>query len=105
MHLFTGVLLERSFRELFFSDASLWHQYRFIAFDIFLCSILIISCKIFTITVISNDEPNEFTIYIKLCRNVTKFYQQELASLFQVQEKIEGLREFKIIFLGQVFHC
>ena len=95
MHLFTGGLLERSFRELFFPDASLWHQYRFIAFDIFLCSILTISCKIFTIIVISNDEPNEFTIYVKLCRNVTKFYQQELASLFQVQEKLRVYKNSK----------
>ena len=36
--------LEGSFNELFFSDASLWNQYKFIAFNIFSYNILIIYC-------------------------------------------------------------
>ena len=39
-----------------------------------------------TITEISNETRNELTIYYAvLCRNITIFYRQELASLFQVQ--------------------
>ena len=39
------------------------------------------------ITGISNETTNELTIYAILCQNVTIFYRQELASLFQVHEK------------------
>ena len=85
---FTRGSLERSFNELFFSDASLWNQHKFIVFNISSCRILSNSCKILIITVISNEKSNESTIYVKLCRNVTMFYRQELASLFQVQEKL-----------------
>ena len=80
--------LERSFIELFFSDASFWCQYRFIAFNIFLCRILIIFCKILIITRTFNGKTKEWTIYTKSCRNVTIFYRQELASSFQVQGKL-----------------
>ena len=45
------------------------------------------------ITEISNEKRNELTIYGILCRNVTRFYRQELASLFQ--GKIESMQEFK----------
>ena len=37
------------------------------------------------ITGISNETSTLLTIYAILCRNVTIFYQQELASLRQVQ--------------------
>ena len=37
------------------SDASLRNQYKFITFTVYLCRILIISCKILIITVISNE--------------------------------------------------
>ena len=43
--------LEWPFSELFLSDASLWTQYKFAAFNIFSCIILIIDCKILIITV------------------------------------------------------
>ena len=36
------------------------------------------------ITRIFNEKTNKLTIYAKLCQNVTTFYRQELASLFQV---------------------
>ena len=42
---FIQVSLESLFSELFFSDVSLWNQYKYIAFNIFSCRILIISCK------------------------------------------------------------
>ena len=61
---FTRISLELSFSELFFSDALFWNQNKFIAaFNIFWCRILIISCKILVITVISDEKPNELTIY------------------------------------------
>ena len=47
--------------ELFFSDVSLWNQYKFIAVNIFVRKILLTSCKIFA--VISNETTNELTIY------------------------------------------
>ena len=57
---------------LFLSDASLYNQYKFIAFNILSWIILIIYCKILLIiTVISNKTTNELTIYAKLCQNVT----------------------------------
>ena len=57
------------------------NQYQFIAFSIFSCGFLIIYCKILIITVISNETTYELIIYAKLCRNVTLFYQQGIASL------------------------
>ena len=68
--------LEWPLSELLLSDASLLDQYKFIFFNIFLRIILIIYCKILIITTISNVTTNELTIYAKLCRNVTIFYQQ-----------------------------
>ena len=50
--------------------------------------ILIISYKMLTITGVSNEKRNKLTIYAIFSRNVTIFYQIELASLFQVQEKL-----------------
>ena len=38
-------LLEWPFRELFTANVSLWNQYKYIAFNIFSCKILIISYK------------------------------------------------------------
>ena len=56
---------------------------------------LIISCKILIITVISNETTNELTIYAKLCRNFTIFYRQETVSLFQVLEKLRTCGRWK----------
>ena len=64
---FIGGSLELLFSELRFSDAALRNQYQFAAFNISSCRILIISCKILIITVISKENPNELTIYVKLC--------------------------------------
>ena len=50
------------------------------------------------ITRISNEKTNELTINGTLCRNVTTFYGQELASLFQVQEKSKACRSSKLKF-------
>ena len=48
-------------------------------------------------------KSNKLTIYAILCRNVTVFYQQELASLFQMQEKLKACRNSKCNFLGSCF--
>ena len=57
-----------------------------------------ISCKMLIITGISNEKTNE-----SLCRNVTIFYRQELASLFQVQEKLKACRSSKLNFSSSCF--
>ena len=66
-----------------------------IAFNIFSCRILIISYEMLIITEISNEKTNELTIFAMLCQNVTMFYRQKLASLFQVQEKMKSWRNSK----------
>ena len=95
--------LEWPFSELFSANVSLWNQYKYIAFNIFSCRILIISYKILIITGISNEKTNELTIYGILGQNVTIFYRQELASLFQVQEKLKACRNSKLNFLSSCF--
>ena len=47
------------------------------------------------ITGISNETRNKLTIGVILRRNVTIFYRQELASLFQAQEKSKTCRNSK----------
>ena len=54
------------------------------------------------ITGISNEKINELTIYRIFCRNVKIFYRQELASLFQVQEKLKACRNSKLNFSSSV---
>ena len=55
------------------------------------------------ITKISNETTNELTIYAILCRNVTVFHRQQIASLFQVQEKLKGCRNSKYKFSSSCF--
>ena len=55
------------------------------------------SYKIFITTRISNETANELSIYATLCPNVTIFYRQELASLFQVQEKLKTCRNSNLL--------
>ena len=66
-------------------DVSLWNQYKYI----------VISYKMLIIAGISNETTNELTICAILYQNVTIFYQEELASLFQVQEKLKACRNAK----------
>ena len=70
----------------------LWNQYKYIAFNIFSCNVLIISYKMLTITEISSD-ANKLPIYAVLCRNVTIFYRQEL---LLYTGKIENVQELKV---------
>ena len=56
---------ERSFSELFLFDALLWNQYKFIAFNIFLCRISIISWNILIAPVIPNEKSNELGMFHK----------------------------------------
>ena len=91
--------VESSFSEYFSAIVSLWNQYKYIAFNIFLCRILINLYKLLTITRISNEKItrtyNAKTNHGKLCRNVTVFYRQELAFLFQVQVKLKARKNAK----------
>ena len=88
---FIQVSLEWRFSELFSANVSLWSQYKYIAFNIFSCTIVIVLYEMLIITGISN-EKTIYSIYEILCRSVTIFYQQELASLFQMQEKLKTCR-------------
>ena len=58
MNLYTCIqrLLEWPFSELFSPNESLWNQYKYIAFNIFSCRILIILYKMLVITAISNEK-------------------------------------------------
>ena len=47
------------------------------------------------ITEISIETRNEFTKSAILCQKVTIFHRQELASLFQVQEKFKACSSSK----------
>ena len=95
--------LEWPFSELFSANVSVWNQYKYIAFNIFSCRILIVLYKMLIITEISNEKTNELTIYGILCWNVTIFYRQELVSLFQVQEKLKACRSSKLNFSSSCF--
>ena len=95
--------LEWPFKELFLSNALLWNQYNFIAFNYFSCNNLIIYRKILIITVISNETTNKLTICAKLCRNVTIFYRQYIVSLCQVQEKLRACGNSKQSFSSSCF--
>ena len=55
------------------------------------------------ITGISNKKTNQLTIYGILCQNVVMFYRQELASLFQVQEKLKPFRSFSANIVFCIF--
>ena len=98
LYLFVQGLLEWPFSELFSVNVSLWNQYKYVAFNIFTCRILIILYKMLTIIGISNEKTNELTIYGILYGNATIFYRRELASLFQVQEKLKTCRSSKLNF-------
>ena len=56
-------------------------------------------------TGISNDKTDELTIYGILCQNITIFYRQELASLFQVQEILKACRSSKLNFSSSCFNA
>ena len=54
------------------------------------------------ITEISIETRNEFTKSAILCQKVTIFHRQELASLFQVQEKFKVCRNSKCNFSSRI---
>ena len=68
-----------------------------------MCRVLIISYKLSIITGISNEKTNELTIYAIVCQNVTKFCHQELASFFQVREKLKACSNSKWNFSSSFF--
>ena len=100
---FIQCLLEWLFSELFSANISLWNQYKYIAFNIFSCRILIVSYKMLIITGIYNEKTNELTLYEISWRNITIFFRQELASLFQVQEKLKACKKSKLNFSSSCF--
>lgn len=104
LHPFIRGSLERSFSELFFSDASLWSQYKFIASNIFSCRIFIITCKILTITVISNK--NKWINYIfKIILKRHSTLQTRASFVMSSAEKIDSVRKLKIKFSRESRMC
>ena len=59
------------------------------------CKILIASCEILIIPVISDETTKKLTIYAKISQKVTLFYRQEIASLFQVRGKLTARENSK----------
>ena len=53
---------------LFFSDTSMWNQYKVVRLSIFLCKILAISCKVSITAVIFIKTTNELTLNYIMCR-------------------------------------
>ena len=94
--LFIRDLLEWPFSELFFSDTSLWNQYKFVDFNVFSRKILIISCKMLIITVISNETTNELTIYDKFMSKRNNILPTRDNFSISSAGKIKSVAEFKI---------
>ena len=55
------------------------------------------------ITGTSHGKTDELTLYAIICLNVTIFYREELASLFQVQEKFKACSNSKWSFSRSSF--
>ena len=100
LYFFIQGSLEWTFSEYF----SLMYRYGIntntLNLTFFSCRISFLLYKMLIITGISMETRNELTIYATLCRNVSMFYWQELASLFQVQEKFKTCRNSKWKFLS-----
>ena len=47
------------------------------------------------ITGISTEKTNELNTYAMSCRNITIFYRQKLAFLFQLQDKLYAFSDSK----------
>ena len=84
--------------ELFFSDLSLWNQYKYIPFDSFSCRILIIFNKKSIITGISNEARSELIIYPILCPNVI-ILTTRTSFFISSAIKTEIVQEFKVKLL------
>ena len=84
-------LLERSISELFSSTAQLLSQ----------SNLLVLTFSRATFYVfekMKNEKTNYLTIEAKLYQNVTNFYPQQLAYLFQVQQNLRACGDSKISF-------
>ena len=100
---FVQGLLEWQFSELFSANVSLWNEYQYITFNIFSCRIVIILYKILIITGISNEKTSEINHKWHIMSKPHNFYQQKLASFFQVQEKLKACRSSKLNFSSSCF--
>ena len=103
IHSFRVCLNDHLVTILFFFDVFLWKQYKYIAFNIFSCRILITSCKMLIVTRISNETTNKLTTYAILCWNDFVFNWQQLTSLIQAQKKLKACRNSKWNFSGSYF--
>ena len=63
LHPFIQDSLELPFSELFSANVTLWNQYKYIAYNILSCRILVVLHKMLVTTVLSNKKTSELTIY------------------------------------------
>ena len=63
LHPFIQGSLELPFSELFSANVTLWNQYKYIAYNILSCRILVVLHKMLVTTVLSNKKTSELTIY------------------------------------------
>ena len=96
LDLFTQGSLEWPFSELFFSDVSLWNQYKYIAFNIFKCRTLIISYKMLIITGISNEATNKIIIHTNIMSKRHNILPTRTGFFISSAGKIESVQEFKV---------
>ena len=96
LDLFTQGSLEWPFSELFFSDVSLWNQYKYIAFNIFKCRTLIISYKMLIITGISNEATNKIIINTNIMSKRHNILPTRTGFFISSAGKIESVQEFKV---------
>ena len=67
-----------------------WSQCKFIAFNIFSSRILITSGKILIITVISNNKPNELTIYVNYFQTSQYFTNKSQLLYFKWRKNLRA---------------
>ena len=80
----------------YFSDVSLWNQYKYIAFNIFKCRTLIISYKMLIITGISNEATNKIIIHTNIMSKRHNILPTRTGFFISSAGKIESVQEFKV---------
>ena len=87
--------LEWPFSELFSANVLLWNQYKYIAFNIFSCKILIVFNKMLIITKTFNKKTNELIMYGIAGTSFS----------VSIERIIESVQEFKIKLFELLFYC
>ena len=92
------------FSELFSANVSWWNRYRYIAFNIFSCRIVIILYKIFIIIGRSNEKNKWINHIWNIMSKRHNILTTRNSFFISSTEKIERVREFKIKLFKELFH-